>query len=307
MIDMAEGGADRRITSANVMFCLDTTGSMTFAINAVKEAIARVTEIYVSARIDIRVGLIEFRDRIHAYEHGNPDFDGYHETLRMIDFEGQGNFTDNPERFRGEVSELIADGGGPTPESSFDAMAHAARESSWTEGSTKVIILITDAPPRIPDYEISNIDELVEVMSSSAIDQIFIVTPMNYHEAWDEMARVEVRSGEWAFVSWHELEANPTTERLVEELEIIAQTSSDSISESENNETEEDDDGSESENPFERDDGGSESENPFERDDDVAPEGEDEDATYSDSETPIRDSAEYSDSDGSDSDGLFDD
>ena len=174
---MAAG--ETRITSANVMFCLDTTGSMGFAIEAVKEAIVKVAEIYITARIDMTVGLIEFRDRVHSSESGDHEWDGGYPTLRMIDYGDQGSFTDNINSFGNEVEQLSAQGGGPHPESSFDAMAHAARESSWKEGSTKVIIHITDASPRSPDYEISNIQQLRDILSDSGIEQIFVVAPMN--------------------------------------------------------------------------------------------------------------------------------
>jgi hypothetical protein len=305
---MAEADArNRRITSANVMFCLDTTGSMAFAINAVKEAIIKVAEIYMTARIDMRVGLIEFRDRVHANESGDHRWDGGYHTLRMIDFGDQGSFTDNINSFGNEVEQLSAQGGGPHPESSFDAMAHAARESSWKEGSTKVIIHITDAAPRIPDYEISNIQQLRGIMSDSGIEQIFVVAPMNVLDDFEHLGMVERYEGHFALVSYHELDSNPTVEGLVEVLEVIAQTSSDSITESDGGD---DDVDSDSENPFDEEeeaiaDGDDEGAEPSEADSEESAEydpSEDEAIADGGLEGSIRDSAKYSDSDG-----LFDD
>ncbi len=292
---MATTGSTR-ITSANVMFCLDTTGSMEFAISAVKEAIRKVAEIYITARIDMTVGLIEFRDRVHSSENGDHEWDGGFSTLRMIDFGSQGCFTDNINSFGNEVDQLSAAGGGPQPESSFDAMAFAAEESPWKQGSTKVIIHITDADPRSPDYRISNIQQLRGVMSDSGIEQIFVVAPLNVLDHFEHLTQVERSEGHFALVSFHELSSNPTVEDLVEKLEVIAQTSSDSISESDTGDDDVDPD----------------SENPFDDDEDIEPVTYDSDLEYSGREDeafeePVSREKDLLDTEDSDSDGLFDD
>ena len=59
---------------ADIVFTLDTTGSMGFAIEAMKRTITQLADIYLEARIDTRLGVIQFRDRVNFGEtdSGNP-------------------------------------------------------------------------------------------------------------------------------------------------------------------------------------------------------------------------------------------
>lgn len=234
---------------ADVMFVLDTTGSMQFAIEGVKRAIGEVAEIYLDSRIHIRLGLIEFRDRTLAG--GNSDPQSGLPMLERASFT-EGEFTTNLNEFRGAVSLLQADGGGPEPESSFDALAEACR-SSWQEGSARVLIHITDAPPRIPDREMKSAGDLVEVLTENQIDQLHTVNrgDDDFHPL--ALARRGPEIGPIRFFVYGITE---DASSLVEELREIATVSSDSI-ESEDSvrtvsselESDEEEDG-ESSNPF---------------------------------------------------------
>jgi hypothetical protein len=292
---------ETRISSANIMFCLDTTSSMTFAINAIQQTLNKLAEIYLTSRIEIKVGLVEFRDRVHAAEQGNVERDpsGY-PTLRMISFGDQGSFTDNVISFQTQINSLIASGGGPAPESSFDALAFAARESTWDLGSTKIIIHITDDRPRIPDYDIASVHELKDILSDAGIQQLFIVAPDKSLNYFENLSTIEYSEGVFALTGFFELSMNPSVENLVTLLERVAQTSSDSILESENDDDlyidDDDDDGwfgDDEESPVVEKIIESDSENPFD-DDDV------EKDTDSSTLGSLLD-------EGSDSEGLFDD
>ena len=52
---------------------------------------------------------------------------------------------------------VSSSGGGPHPESSFDALALAAR-SNWREEANRIIIHITDAPPHQPDVKLEQLE-----------------------------------------------------------------------------------------------------------------------------------------------------
>ncbi|MDT9341571.1 hypothetical protein VV11_019935 [Trichodesmium erythraeum 21-75] len=83
------------------------------------------------------MGLIEFRDRLINEEHQLLKFD------RKV-------FTNNPILFRQKVAKIKAYGGGDVPESSLDAVMLALAQPFDLE-SNKAIVLVTDAPPHIPD------------------------------------------------------------------------------------------------------------------------------------------------------------
>ncbi len=233
----------------NVVFCVDVTGSMDFLIESVRMGIEKVAQIYLSSRLDMRIGLVEFRDKVYARAQGDVDLDpiaGGVSTMRIAKFEGGRSFTSNTEEFAKAVSELEALGGGDTPESSFDAIATAARDSDWDDGSTRVIVHMTDAPPVIPDVDIADSEQLRKVVSECQIDQIFVIAQMGDHHHYASLANATARNDQFTLLSLHEITTD--VERMVRVLEDVAKTSSEGI---------EDDMGTELEVPEEI------SENPF--------------------------------------------
>jgi Mg-chelatase subunit ChlD len=146
---------------ADIMFVLDCTGSMQGEIDGIKEAITSFADAIESDGVRARVGLVEFRDRLIGEEH------------RVLKFDGQ-VFTNNPSSFRKEVSPLKASGGGDEPESSLDALMLALRQPFNAEGN-KVIVLITDASPHIPDQETSSIETVTNEIKRVGINQMYLV------------------------------------------------------------------------------------------------------------------------------------
>lgn len=220
-------------TSVNVVFCVDVTGSMEWLIEAVRDGIEKVAGIYLSSRLDMQVGLVQFRDKVYAKSEGNVDFDpiaGWvHPTMLVTKFSDGETLTSNIDEFTSAVSSLTAQGGGDEPESSFDAIAAAATLSNWSKagGSTKVIVHMTDAPPVIPDVEIQDCEQLRQVLTQSEIDQVFIIAPNYTHAYYEELSLVERRPGDFALVSFHDISSD--VDQMVRILEEMAKTSSDSI------------------------------------------------------------------------------
>jgi hypothetical protein len=146
---------------ADIMFVLDCTGSMQGEINAIRDAITAFADTIASDGVRSRVGLIEFRDRLIKEEH------------RALTFDGE-PFTNNPAVFRREVAKLTATGGGDEPESSLDAIMLALRQP-FAAGSNKVIVLVTDASPHIPDKETKSMEEVVRAIDSAGVGQFYWV------------------------------------------------------------------------------------------------------------------------------------
>lgn len=146
---------------ADIVFVLDCTGSMQGEINAVRDAIADFVDTIEAQGVRARVGLIEFRDRLIREEH------------RVITFDGQ-PFTNDPKLFRQQIAHLHAHGGGDEPESSLDAVMLALQQPFAPEAN-KVIVLVTDAPPHIPDAETKSIEDVVRKMHEVEVDQVYLV------------------------------------------------------------------------------------------------------------------------------------
>lgn len=207
---------------ADIVFTLDTTGSMGFAIEGMKRTITQLADIYLEARVDTRLGVIQFRDRSFG------ELDNGYPTLQREAF-AEGEFTNDAKEFRDRVSWYKAAGGGPTPESSFDALALASR-SAWRDEANRIIIHITDAPPRIPDAEIKDVRRLVDMLSDAYIDQLHMVVPEAYMEPYEPLAEVRsdgVEGSRFAGVTWTSITSD--VEDIVDKLRKIAKTSSGNI------------------------------------------------------------------------------
>ena len=121
----------------DVVFVLDTTGSMSGLIQTAKEKIWSIATTMASAQPtpEIRIGLVAYRDRGDAYVTKvvdlSSDLDSVYATL--MDFQ--------------------AGGGGDSPESVNKALNDAVNKMSWSEGKQayQVVFLVGDAPPHM-DY-----------------------------------------------------------------------------------------------------------------------------------------------------------
>ena len=120
-----------------VVFVLDTTGSMGGLIQGAKDNIWSIASSMASAQPapEIKMGLVAFRDRGDDYVTRVVDLSSDLDSMyaRLIDFE--------------------AAGGGDGPESVNKALSDALHSISWSQDpdSYKVIFLVGDAPPHM-DY-----------------------------------------------------------------------------------------------------------------------------------------------------------
>ncbi|MCM1982401.1 VWA domain-containing protein [Lyngbya confervoides] len=166
--------AQRSQAKADILFVLDCTGSMQGEIDAIRDAIVSVVEAIEEDGVESRVGLLEFRDRLYGEEH------------RVLTFDGE-VFTKDAKSFQAQVGKLKAGGGGDRPESSLDALLYATQQPFEPEAK-KVIVLITDAPPHIPDREVQSVDEVLNAFHQAGIHQFYPVM-----HTQDEESKVYLR------------------------------------------------------------------------------------------------------------------
>jgi Mg-chelatase subunit ChlD len=122
----------------DVVFVLDTTGSMSGLIQTAKEKIWSIATTMASAQPtpEIRIGLVAYRDR------------GDHYVTKVVDL------SDDLDSVYATLMDFQADGGGDTPESVNKALYDAVHNVSWSQGSQayQVVFLVGDAPPHM-DYQ----------------------------------------------------------------------------------------------------------------------------------------------------------
>jgi Mg-chelatase subunit ChlD len=121
-----------------VVFVLDTTGSMGGLIHAAKEKIWSIASTLAQAQQapEISMGLVAYRDRGDAY------------VTQVIDLNR------DLDSMYAKLMDFAADGGGDGPEAVNEALEAAIHRLSWSQDQStyKVVFLVGDAPPHM-DYQ----------------------------------------------------------------------------------------------------------------------------------------------------------
>jgi hypothetical protein len=123
----------------DLVFALDTTGSMSGLIEGAKQKIWSIASFVARAQPtpELRVGLVAYRDVGDSY------------VTRVYDLD------DDLDRVYKRLLSFHADGGGDGPEHVARALHEAVHKMSWaqqTNGSVRLVYLVGDAPPHL-DYQ----------------------------------------------------------------------------------------------------------------------------------------------------------
>lgn len=130
MPQRATGGLFKAACSTDLLFLIDTTGSMYSYINAAKEQVKSIVDDIKKSFLnesEVRVSVVSYKD------HGD------HPNIEFLDFTPS---TDQVFEFLGRLN---ASGGADAPEDVLGGM-HQALNVSWKQ-QTRCIIHIADAPP----------------------------------------------------------------------------------------------------------------------------------------------------------------
>lgn len=138
----------------DVVFVLDTTGSMGGLIQTAKEKIWSIATTMASAQQtpEIRIGLVAYRDRGDAY------------VTKVVDL------SDDLDSVYATLMDFEAEGGGDTPESVNEALHAAVHNMSWsqTDQAYQVVFLVGDAPPHM-DYAEVRYPEIIASAKAKGI------------------------------------------------------------------------------------------------------------------------------------------
>src|SRR5919202_3361408 len=133
--DKPEPAAKR--PKAEVVFCLDTTGSMGGLIDGAKRKVWSICNQIAGGKPtpDLRVGLVAYRDRGDDY------------VTKVFDL------TDDLDAVHANLMKFVAAGGGDEPESVNQALYDAVHKVKWSKDkkTPRIIFLVGDAPPHM-DY-----------------------------------------------------------------------------------------------------------------------------------------------------------
>lgn len=157
----------------DIVFALDISGSMQWAINGTSRGIQKFVDDLASNQFDVRVGLVGFQDTTLG------------QKLKILKVGGEKMTTDFA-KFREEVGKLRAGGGGAEGESSLDGVAEAA-EFPFRDQVTRVIILVTDEGPKRPDGRMKSVEDTAALVKDKKIGQLHIVTIPELKKAFEPL------------------------------------------------------------------------------------------------------------------------
>ena len=165
---------------SDIVFVIDSTGSMGSSIANVKNNIHTFVNKLAEKKVDVRLGLVEFKDIT---------VDGEDSTKNY------GWFTD-VNQFKDKVSSIRATGGGDTPETAVDALEEA-RRLEFRANVGKYIVLLTDANykenTRFP--EVTSMYEEIKLLQEDGI-VTSVIGNSYYRSFYDELYRTT--DGIWA-------------------------------------------------------------------------------------------------------------
>jgi Mg-chelatase subunit ChlD len=120
-----------------VVFCLDTTGSMSGLIDAAKQKIWSISNQIASGKPtpDLKIGLVGYRDKGDAY------------VTKVFDL------SDDLDAVHANLKTFQAQGGGDGPEHVNQALHDAVHKIKWGDKKSdlRIVFLVGDAPPHM-DY-----------------------------------------------------------------------------------------------------------------------------------------------------------
>lgn len=133
------GSALRVEGDADIVFVIDTTGSMGDDIDAVKEFSSQLVDRLSAQTGSFRFALVDYRD----FPERTGDSSDYPARVQI-------GFTDDPALIRAAIDDLTLGFGGDSPESVYSGL-DAAIGLPWRPGVKKIVVQLGDAPPLDPE------------------------------------------------------------------------------------------------------------------------------------------------------------
>lgn len=170
------GIKDKYTSPHDTAILIDSTGSMSGLIDKYKEEATRLAKQTLES--GGRVALYDYRD-----------IDDDYVPVERCSFE-----TCNMETFQAGLDAIETDGGGDEPESLLSASIHVMDSLNWKFGSTKSLVVLTDAGYHSPDKDGTTFYDVKKL--SKEIDPVnfYIITEPENVEGYRELA--EATDGE---------------------------------------------------------------------------------------------------------------
>ncbi len=171
-----QGREIKQSQAVDLVFVIDTTGSMSDKIQGLLSTCAKFIDEFASMNLNARLAVVAFGDLTVPGD-----------TVEHSDF------TDNIDKIKKYLKEIPRNGGGGNEgESSLEALTHALK-LRFRENAVKTLILITDEPAL--QHKIKATD-MINRLKQGEFLTFVISTPMKYFQ---EMAKSN--GGKWYQIS----------------------------------------------------------------------------------------------------------
>lgn len=154
------GGGVVRGNDVDIVFVVDTTGSMGGVIGSVRNNLTAIVDNLAGSTRSFRVGVVSYRDFVDRTGNSN-DYPSRVDTP----------LTSDRDAIAAAISSLTASGGGDYRESVLSGM-NTGLGLSWRAGVTKVMVVIGDAPPLGPPEPITGLTAEDIVSRALEIDPV---------------------------------------------------------------------------------------------------------------------------------------
>ncbi|MEZ5192260.1 MAG: VWA domain-containing protein [Nocardioides sp.] len=136
---LVTGGDTTASGDIDIVFTIDTTGSMGSYIAQVKQYAQSLIDQVNAQTNSARFALVSYRD--------DPAWTGYSGDYPA---RVESGFTTDPTALKSAINGLSVNGGGDWPETMYSGV-DAALDLPWRPGVKKVVIVLADAPPHDPE------------------------------------------------------------------------------------------------------------------------------------------------------------
>jgi hypothetical protein len=154
-----------RKTGLDIALVIDTTDSMQFVIDDVKQKLTQLVTTMQKMVPTARIGIVVYRDKGDDY------------VVKWSDLSFR---TDKLREF---LSHVTAEGGGDWEEAVKEGMDAATKELSWRKQSKKIIVLVGGSPPHPEDVE--DVRDLVRKWRSDGGYVSTVDVTKRMHEEFD--------------------------------------------------------------------------------------------------------------------------
>lgn len=172
---LSDGATSTKISGqADIVFAIDTTGSMSGAINNVVSNIDSFVDALASNySVRANFALIDYKDITNG------------ENTVLVK-NGNSNWFSDVSAFKNEINTLVVSGGGDSRETPIDALG-MANELDFRQNANKFVILITDANYKTNNnYGISSMSEITSKLKDSGI-VTSVISRTSYESSYSEL------------------------------------------------------------------------------------------------------------------------